>query len=76
MLPLKAQQLLVALAKEESSQVQPYSNDFLRRHYLGPASSVQRAIARLLEEEILERVDGGYQYTDVFFKRWVREEFT
>ncbi len=28
------------------------------------------------EEEILEKVDGGYQYTDVFFKRWVREEFT
>ena len=76
MLPLKARQLLVALAKEESSQVQLYSNDFLRKHNLGPASSVQRAIARLLEEEVLERVDGGYQYTDVFFKRWVREEFT
>jgi hypothetical protein len=76
LLPIKARQLLVALAKEESSRVQLYSNDFLQKHNLGSASSVQRAVARLLEEEILEKVDGEYQYTDVFFKRWVGEEFT
>jgi len=75
MLPLKARQLLVALAKEESSQVRLYSNDFLRRHNLGSASSVQRTVSRLQEEEILEKIDGEYQYTDVFFKRWIREEF-
>jgi len=75
MLPLKARQLLVALAKE-SSGMRLYSNDFLRKHNLGPASSVQRVVARLLEEEILEKVDGEYRYTDVFFKRWIREEFT
>jgi hypothetical protein len=75
MLPLKARQLLIALAQEESSEVQLYSNDFLQRHNLGSASSVQRAVARLQEEEILEKVDGEYQYTDVFFKRWIQEEF-
>ncbi|MFQ5857036.1 MAG: ATP-binding protein [Anaerolineae bacterium] len=74
-LPLKARQLLVALAKEERSPVQLYSNDFLTRHNLGSASSVQRAIARLQQEEILEKVDEEYQYTDLFFKRWIREQF-
>lgn len=76
LLPLKARQLLVALAQEESSQVQLYSNDFLQSHNLGSASSVQRAVKRLQEEEILEKVDGEYQYTDVFFKRWIEEEFS
>ena len=73
MLTLKARQLLVALAKEEGTQVQLFSSDFLRKHNLGSASSVQRAITRLLEEEVLEKTDGGYQFTDVFFKRWLRE---
>jgi len=75
MLTLKARQLLVALAKEEGPQVQLFSSDFLRKHNLGSASSVQRAITRLLEEEVLEKTDGGYQFTDVFFKRWLREAF-
>ena len=73
MLTLKARQLLVALAKEEDTQVRPFSSDFLRKHNLGSASSVQRAITRLLEEEVLEKTDGGYQFTDVFFRRWLRE---
>jgi hypothetical protein len=76
MLPLKARQLLVALAKEENYQVRVYSNDFLQKHNLGSASSVQRAVFRLMTEEILEKVDGGYQYTDAFFKRWIRNELT
>lgn len=76
MLPLKARQLLVALAKEGSSQVQLYSSDFLQKYNLGSASSVQRAVSRLVTEEILEKVNGGYQFTDVFFKRWIRKEFT
>jgi len=76
MLPLKARQVLVALAKEDSSRVQLYSNQFLQRYNLGSASSVQRAVSRLVTEEILDRVNGGYQYTDVFFKRWIRNEIT
>lgn len=76
MLPLKARQLLVALAKEENSQVQVYSSDFLQKHNLGSASSVQRAVSRLMIEEILEKLTGGYQFTDIFFKRWIRNEVT
>lgn len=76
MLPLKVRQLLVALAKEENSQVQVYSSDFLQKHNLGSASSVQRAVSRLMIEEILEKLTGGYQFTDIFFKRWIRNEVT
>ncbi len=75
MLPRKARQLLVALAKEESHQCQIFSNDFLRRHNLGPASSVQRAVAGLLREEVLEKADDRYRYTDIFFKRWLKKTF-
>ena len=75
MLPLKARQVLVALAKEDRSQAQLYSSDFLQKHALGSASSVQRAVSRLITEEILEKVNGGYEFTDVFFKRWIRNEF-
>ena len=35
----------------------------------------ERELARLLSDEILERVDGAYEFTDVFFKRWLRREF-
>ncbi|MGY4707279.1 AAA family ATPase [Candidatus Bipolaricaulota sp. J31] len=73
-LPLKARQLLVALAKEGPG-VGIYSSTFLKRHNLGSASSVQRALEKLLSEGILERVDGAYEFTDVFFKRWIRREF-
>ena len=76
MLPLKARQVRVALAKEENSQVQVYSSDFLQKHNLGSASSVQRAVSRLMIEEILEKLTGGYQFTDIFFKRWIRNEVT
>jgi len=75
MLPRKARQLLIALAKEEGPQGQIFSNDFLRKHNLGPASSIQRAVAGLLREEVLEKADDGYQYTDIFFKRWLKKTF-
>ncbi|MEA3239047.1 MAG: hypothetical protein U9Q94_04630 [Candidatus Bipolaricaulota bacterium] len=75
MLPLKVRQLLVALAKEGRSQAQVYSGDFLQKHGLGSASSVQRAVSCLMNEEILEKINGGYHFTGVFFKRWIGDEF-
>ncbi len=75
MLPVKARQLLATLAHETNSDLQVYSAEFLLKYHLGPASSVQRAMARLLAEEILEKANGGYQFTDVFFRRWVEREF-
>ncbi len=28
----------------------------------------------MLEDEVLERVNGEYEFTDVFFKRWLQRE--
>ncbi len=33
------------------------------------------SITPLLFDEILERMGGAYEFTDVFFKRWLRREF-
>ncbi len=74
-LPLKARQLLVALAKENEPRVEIYSRAFLQKHGLGLPSSVQRAVERLLADGILERMDGAYEFTDVFLKRWIQREF-
>jgi hypothetical protein len=74
MLSVKARSVLIALAKEDNPQLQLYSNQFLRRYNLGSASSVQRAVSRLITDEILEKIEGNYHYTDVFFKQWIRRE--
>jgi hypothetical protein len=74
-LPLKARQFLVALVREGTPRAEIYSSSFLRRHKLGSASSVQRTVERLLANEILERVNGAYEFTDIFFKRWINRGF-
>jgi len=33
------------------------------------------SITPLLFDEILERMGGAYEFTDVFFKHWLRREF-
>jgi len=33
------------------------------------------SITPLFSDEILERMDGAYEFTDVFFKHWLRREF-
>lgn len=72
-LSLRAKQVLIALAIEDRPKI--FSNAFLQRHQLGPASSVQRVLERLHRDEMLEKINNEYQYTDIFFKLWVRENF-
>ena len=33
------------------------------------------SITPLFSDEILERMGGAYEFTDVFFKHWLRREF-
>ncbi|MCR4392193.1 MAG: hypothetical protein NUV94_05325 [Candidatus Acetothermia bacterium] len=72
---LPSRRLLVVLAHAGGPAVQIYASEFLLNHNLGPASSVQRVVARLLADEILERTNGVHQFTDVFFQRWIQQEF-
>jgi hypothetical protein len=65
--------LLRGLAREPGV-IQPFSADFTRRYGLGSASSAQRAIAALLEKEIIDRDNGSLVITDRFFKIWIQRQ--
>lgn len=64
------QRILRALAVQP--QVALTSAEALRRHRLGPKSSVQSAATRLVDEEYLVAMEsGGYAFDDPFFRRWL-----
>lgn len=61
--------MLIALLSEGAGV---YSEDYRRRHRLGPASSVQRSMERLIERDLIETVPpAGYRIQDVFFQAWL-----
>jgi hypothetical protein len=63
--------LLAALATEESASL--LAESYRRRHRLGAASSVQRAVSRLLESDLIETErDGTYRIPDAFLRAWIR----
>lgn len=65
------QRVLRAMAAEPGVALQ--SADTLQRYRLGPKSSVSTALARMVENEVLARDDGGrYAFDDPFFRRWVQ----
>jgi hypothetical protein len=63
--------VLQAVALEDGLRL--FSEDARRRHQLGSASGVQRAVQRLVDREIVEAVTrGAYRVPDVFLEAWVR----
>lgn len=65
------QRVLRAIAAEPDLALQ--STDTLQRYRLGPKSSVFSALARMVDNEVLARDDGGrYAFDDPFFRRWVQ----
>ncbi len=63
--------LLRALASAEIT-AQPHAFDFLVKHKLGAASSVERALKNLLDTEMIERSEYGYFIKNVALQRWLR----
>lgn len=63
--------LLLALAKEPSINI--FSKDFIAKFDLGAVSSVQKSLKRLIELEIVDRIDNRYEISDIFFATWLRE---
>jgi AAA+ ATPase superfamily predicted ATPase len=62
--------LLLALSREGG---RVYSGGYRSRHKLGSASTVQKALARLEQFELVEPLaDGGYAISDVFLRDWLR----
>ncbi|WP_421751513.1 hypothetical protein [Croceimicrobium sp.] len=63
--------LLRALASEEIV-AQPHAFDFLVRHKLGAASSVERALRNLLDSAYILRDEQGYRIKDPLLHRWLQ----
>jgi len=69
-IPEKQKELLYAIAREGESE-QITSSDFIRKHSLPSASSIQSAIKKLLEKDIVTELYKKYTVTDKFFAMWI-----
>lgn len=69
-IPEKQKALLYAIAKDgEATQIT--SAQFIKRHALSSASSVQAAIKKLLERDIVTEINKVYSVTDKLFAMWI-----
>lgn len=69
-LPERQKEVLVAIAKQ-GRVTEIASADFIRRHALQSASSVQSSIKQLLAKEIVVRKGNEYSIPDYFFAFWL-----
>lgn len=69
-IPEKQKELLYAIAKEgEASRIT--SAEFIKRHSLTSASSVQSAMKKLLEKDIITEINKVFSVTDKLFAMWI-----
>jgi hypothetical protein len=73
-LPEKQKEVLIAIAKEGKATA-INSADFVRRHQLRSASSIQAAIRYLLEKDLLTVENQVYSVYDRFFGLWLKGNF-
>lgn len=69
-IPDKQKELLYAIAKDGDA-VNVTSAKFIKQHSLTSASSVQSAIKKLLEKDIVTEINKVYSVTDKFFGMWI-----
>jgi hypothetical protein len=69
---------LIAIAKEGKIE-QPTAQQFLMKHKIGTASNSKRLLKSLCEKELILETAGlektNYQVYDVFFDRWLNENY-
>ena len=66
--------LLKAVAKERYVK-EITSSSFIRKYSLSAASSVQSAVKKLIDDEVLYRSDKGYMVYDRFLGEWLAEQY-
>lgn len=49
------------------------SSDYMERHRLKSTSSTQRAVERLVKDDIIEKLGNTYFFRDPFFKIWLQK---
>ena len=71
-MPEKQKELLYSIALDGTAEAIT-SADFISRHSLTSASSVQAAAKRLLERDIITKEGNAYRLTDRFFTLWIKQ---
>lgn len=74
LLPERQKEVIYAIAKERKAR-EVTSFNFIRKHGLKSASTVQSALRQLLEKEFLTRENDFYLIDDRFFSLWIAEKF-
>lgn len=69
-IPEKQKELLYAIAKEGEAE-RITSAAFIKRHSLASASSVQSAMKKLLEKDIITEINKVFSVTDKLFAMWI-----
>ncbi|MEA3499397.1 MAG: ATP-binding protein [Candidatus Marinimicrobia bacterium] len=64
--------LLLALIKENSNI---FSKDFSEKYNMSSVSSTQRAVNRLIEIGIIEKIGNNFTFSDPLFKRFLKLRF-
>jgi hypothetical protein len=70
LLTLNQWELLRAIAKENGAR-QVLGNEFIRKYNLGSTSSIQTALAALIEKEMVIDAEGRFFVCDIFLSRWL-----
>lgn len=70
-IPERQKEVLFAIAKEGKVK-QPMSGDFIKSNTLLSASSVQGALRKLLEIDLLTKEDNIYSVNDKFLELWIK----
>ena len=65
----KQRNIVIALAKASATNI--YSKDFISQFGLGTVASVQRAMDALVKKGIVEKENGHYMLSDIFFIEWI-----
>lgn len=69
-IPERQKTLLYAIAKDGEAE-RITSSEFIKRHSLTSASSVQSAIKKLLEKDLITEVNKVFSVTDKLFAMWI-----
>ena len=70
--PEKQKELLYAIAKDGEAE-RITSGSFIKRHSLTSASSVQSAVKKLLEKDIITEINKVFSVTDKLFSMWINQ---
>lgn len=73
-IPEKQKALLYAIARDGEA-VRITSADFIKRHSLASASSVQSAAKKLLEKDYITEINKVFSVTDKLFAMWINKTY-